>query len=140
MKEIFAKTLLPLCFVLFVSSCTSYGDKISKGHVDVYYKEGISRETAQRTADFIFEIDSLSNNPKVQKSFQLVKKQDTVCFRMVTDKEKLSSLNDDNFYTLANLLSDSIYNNAPVNVELTDNRFNTFRNLRFTKMDLNNTK
>ncbi|MFI5185294.1 MAG: hypothetical protein ACHQF0_01070 [Chitinophagales bacterium] len=140
MKKNLARTCIALCFIFSVSSCTDYGDKSSKGHIDVYYKDGISQETAQKTADFLFEIDSLSNNTTTQKSFQLAKKQDTICFRMVTDPKKLGTVTDDNFYTMANLLSDSVFNNAPVNIELTDNHFKTIRNLTFVKMDLNNIK
>lgn len=133
MKKNLTKTIAALCFIFLLSSCTNYGDKTSKGHIDVYYKEGISRETAQRTADFIFGADSLSTT---QKSFQLVKNQDTICFRMVTDQKKLATTGDDAFYSLANILSDSLFNHAPVNVELTDDHFKTIRTLKFTKMDL----
>ena len=136
MKFISIKTIAAV-FILFLTACTDYGEKTKKGHVEVYYKEGISKETAQRTADFLYAVDREANNDTtVRKSMQLIKKEDTICFRMVADKKRLSSVNDGVFYSLANYLSDTLFNHAPVNIELTDDHFKTIHNIRFTKMDL----
>lgn len=122
--------------ILF-SSCNNYGDKVSKGHIEVYYKEGISKEIAQRTADLLYESDiAANNNTKEIKSMQLLKKADTVFFRMVINQQRAAALDDEVFYTLANYLSDSLYNHSPVNVDLTDNKFKTIRILHYKKMNL----
>jgi hypothetical protein len=122
--------------ILF-SSCNNYGDKVSKGHIEVYYKEGISKEIAQRTADLLYETDiAAKNNTKEIKSMQLLKKADTVFFRMVINQQRAAALDDEVFYTLANYLSDSLYNHSPVNVDLTDDKFKTIRILHYKKMNL----
>lgn len=126
------KTLLALTFIgIIFYSCSNFGKKVKSGHVEVYYKDGISKEDAQKTADLILGIDQASNNPPNQKSMQLVKVRDTITFRMVIDKEKLASVEDYPFYVIGVMLSDSLFNHAPVNVDLTDNLFKTIKTLHF---------
>lgn len=31
-----------------LTGCNNYGDKVSKGHLDVYYKKGINKEQAEK--------------------------------------------------------------------------------------------
>jgi hypothetical protein len=136
--KIFTKIVIAGCFVFLLTACSDYGKKTKKGHVEVYYKEGISEDMAQQTANFLYDIDRLASNDTTStKSIQLLKKQDTVLFRMVADKKRLATINDGVFSTMANFLSDSLYDHAPVNVELTDNHFKTIHSIRYTKMDLN---
>jgi hypothetical protein len=40
--------------VIGLSSCTNYGDKVSKDFVEVYYKDNISKEQAQKTLDLLY--------------------------------------------------------------------------------------
>jgi hypothetical protein len=119
--------------VMLFSSCNNYGDKVSKEHIEVYYKDGITKDMAQKTADLLYQADTSANKTKEPKSMQLRKKADTILFRMVINQEKAASLDDDAFYSLANYLSDSLYNHSPVNVELTDNKFKTIRTLHYKK-------
>jgi hypothetical protein len=126
------KTLLALTFIgIIFYSCNNFGKKVKAGHVEVYYKDGISKEDAQKTADLLLGIDEASNNAPNQKSMQLVKIKDTITFRMVIDKEKLAGVQDLSFYAIGIMLSDSLFNHSPVNVELTDNLFKTIKTLHF---------
>jgi hypothetical protein len=130
-------------FALLFSSCTDYGKKATKGIVEVYYKDGITENEAQKTAVLLASIDSTRNSTskepsKETKSMQLVKIADTVCYRMVTSKEKLAGIDDFAFEAIGNILSDSVFNGKPVNVELTDNMFNTFKKIPYKKIDFNN--
>ncbi len=137
-----SKQLLILSFVLAIvlMACTDYGKKVKHGHIEVYYKDGITEEVAQKTADLFFKIDKEQNNDTIgTKSIQLIKNSDTVLFRMVADKKKLEKLTDEPFIALANVFSDSLYKMAPVNVELTDENFKTFHHITFQKMDLSAT-
>jgi hypothetical protein len=130
--------VLPLLLVIGLAACTNYGKKATKGHVEIYYKDGISQEQAQKAADFLYGIDvSVNNNTTVKKSIQLIKEGDTVNFRMVIDKKKLSGVNDENFYALGNVISDSLFGGKPVNVDLTDNTFKTIRTMHYKKMNFN---
>lgn len=128
-----------LSAAVFFSSCSNYGKKATKGPIEVYYKDGVSESEAQKAANLFAYIDSTqNNNTKVTKSMQLMKSTDTICFKMVADKSKLAGVNDQAFEVIGNMLADSVFNGKPVNVELTDNTFNTFKKINYKKLDLNN--
>jgi hypothetical protein len=57
---------------------------------------------------------------------------------MVASKEKLATVNDFAFEVIGNMFADSVFKGKPVNVELTDDRFKTFKKIQFKKLDLNN--
>lgn len=139
MKKIITPFIfLPLLLVISLAACTNYEKKATKGHVEIYYKDGISPEQAQKTADFLYSIDvAVNNNTTAKKSIQLTKEGDTVNFRMVIDEKKLASVNDENFYALGSVVSDSLFDSKPVNVQLTDNTFKTIRTIRYKKMNFN---
>lgn len=138
MKPLRILTALVLLSFSF-SSCSDYGKKATKGTIEVYYKEGITESEAQKTAALIADIDkSNDSTSKETKSMQLIKIADTVCYRMVTSKEKLAGVNDFAFEVIGNIISDSVFNGKPVNVELTDNSFNTFKKIQYKKLDMNN--
>jgi uncharacterized lipoprotein NlpE involved in copper resistance len=123
--------------ILTLLGCNNYGDKVSKGHVDIYYKDGIDKKAAQHTAEVLYSIDSsFNNNTTVTKSFQLINADDTITFRMVVNEEQASVLADDSFLAISNIISENVFDSKPVNIELTDNRFNSLRKLSYQKMDL----
>lgn len=117
---------------LLVTSCNDYGEKVSKDFVEVYYKDNVNKAQAQQTLDLLHPSWNEEGN---KKSVQLVKKNDTVHFRMVVNTEKVKSMQDETFLLLANGVSTAVFNNAPVNVDLTDDRFNTLRTLHFKKIE-----
>lgn len=124
---------------LLFSSCKDYGKKATKGPIEVYYKDGVTESEAQKAAILFAYIDSSqNNNTKETKSMQLSKSADTICFKMVASKEKLATVNDFAFEVIGNMIADSVFNGKPVNVELTDNTFNTFKKIQFKKLDMNN--
>jgi hypothetical protein len=136
----FTKNLFLISMVIFaMASCSAYGTKTTKGPVEVYYKEGISAGEAQQTANLLYIIDSsANNNTTATKSYQLCKKRDTVCFRMVADRSKLKGIDDNSFFIIGNMISDSIFNHAPLNVELTNNTFETFKTFTYKKVNFEN--
>lgn len=122
---------------IIFTACTDYGKKVKHGHIEVYYKDGITEDMAQKTADFVYQIDKDQNNDTIKsKSMQLVKNGDTVLVRMVANKSKLEKLTDEPFTALANLFSDSLYKSTPVNVDLTDDNFKTIHHITFKKLDI----
>ncbi len=124
--------LLFIITTITITSCSNYGDKVSKDFVEIYYKDNISKEQAEKTLEILYPS---WNQSGTKKSVQLVKKADTVYFRMVIDEEKAKGIADETYLLLGTGLSMSVFNNAPVNVELTDNRFNTLRTLHFEKIE-----
>ncbi len=126
--------ILPFLLSVLGIACTQYGPKVSSGNIEVYYKEGISKVQAEKTAG-LFRDALMSSNPndKATKSFQLSKPGDSILLKMVADKAKLSSVEDDAFYAMSALVSDSVFGGAPVNLNLTDNKFKGFRYYAFKK-------
>ncbi|HSU28665.1 MAG TPA: hypothetical protein VLJ68_09810 [Chitinophagaceae bacterium] len=130
--------VLAIVTMCLVSSCTNYGKKVSHDYLEVYYKEGITKEQAQRTVDYLYPVWMDEGAKTRKKSIQLTKSGDSINFRMVTDQEKLAKIeSNDIFYSMAQNLSDSIFNGAPVNLDLTDKQFKTVRRVTFKKMEVN---
>ncbi len=125
--------LLLNCVIL--SSCKDYGKKASKGHVSTYYKDGVTESQAEKASNLMFYVDSVSNNPKTEKSFQLIREKDTVCYRMVVDKNRMDDVTTEDFLAISNMISDSVFNGYPVNMDLTDNLFNTVKRITFKKIN-----
>jgi hypothetical protein len=133
------KLLRNLLFIalaaLVLTACTNYGNKVSKDYLEIFYKEGIPKEKAEDLLTFLYpawKAPGETVTPK--KSVQLTKAGDSIYFRMVVDKEKLKDVSDEVLYLLGNVLSDSIFDKAPVNVQLTNNQFKTIRTLYYTQM------
>ena len=130
------KILVAILVLIGFSSCNDYGKKVTKGHVETYYKDGITEDQAKRVAEVMYNIDEVANNPKIEKSYQVCKKNDTVCFRMVVaDKETAKALGDDPFIAIGNIISDSVFNGAPVNVDLTNDHFESIKFIPYKKAD-----
>ena len=128
------KIILPLVLAFALMSCTDYGKKVSSSNIEVYYKEGISKEQAEKTARlFVMALNASNPNDKATKSFQLQRTGDTVLLKMVADKSKLGLVGDEAFYAITTLLSDSVFSGGPVNLTLTDDKFNGFKNFAFKK-------
>jgi hypothetical protein len=129
MKPLF----LSLVLAIALTSCTNYGKKVKSGNIEVYYKDGITEDQAKKTADLFYKaIQSSNPGSDGRKSFQLTKPTDTVLLKMVVDEDKLKLMTDnESFYAIQGLVSDSIFNGNPVNLTLTDNTFKGLRTLAF---------
>jgi hypothetical protein len=128
----FMKPALAFLFILVVlTSCDNYGKKVTEGSIETYYKDGVSKEEATRTAAFM---SKLSQGGAERKSFQLVRRNDSLCLRMVVDETKMKSIDDKNFLAITMLVSDSVFNGAPVNMDLTNDKFKTIRSLPYQKL------
>src|SRR5881394_604914 len=86
------KILIVVLVLIGFTSCTDYGKQAVKGNVEIYYKDGITEDQAKRAAEVIYNMEP--GDAKVQKSFQLCKKNDSVCLRMVVNEEKSKSIED----------------------------------------------
>ena len=128
------KKYILLLLVPFLAACSNYGSKATSDNIEVYYKDGISKEQAEKTARLF---DQLLNETRPddhsKKSFQLLKNGDTILLKMVADKSKLSAVGDDAFYAIATMVSDSVFAGSVVNLTLTDNTFKGFKNYAYRK-------
>ena len=130
MKNVFYLLLLAIC----LGACKNYGDKVKKGNIEVYYKEGITKEQAEKTAELLYNSIKGTAAAESRKSMQLIKGNgDTLLFRMVVDKKKLADAKDENFIAIATALSEGVFDGKPVNVDLTNNSFKTIRSITFVQ-------
>ena len=126
--------MIVLLFAAGLAACSNYGKKVSQDYLEVYYKEGITKEQAQKTLDFLYPLWKEKSGKTNTKSIQLTKAGgDTINFRMVVNKDKLKGMDDETFYSMANVFSDSIFNGAPVNIVFADEKFKPIRSLTFKK-------
>ena len=118
--------LLWIC--LMQTACSNYGSKYEAGkNIEVYYTDSVDQGTAKRTGDFL----SRNISTETRKSFQLTRSGEIFIFRMVVDRNKIKELNDQALQAFALLLSDSVFNNRPVDIELCDDHFKTIRSLPY---------
>jgi hypothetical protein len=131
--------ILSLLIAFSLTACTDYGSKVKKDYLEVYYKDGISKELAQRTLDFLYPVWKNKSGTTEKKSIQLSKGNgDTINFRAVIDEKKAKEMGDDVFYDMANVFSDSIFNGVPVNIIFSTNEFKPMRTLVFKKQAIVN--
>ena len=128
------KMILVLCIAVALAACTNYGDKVSKDYLEVYYKDGATKEEAQKTLNYLYPQWKEADGKTAKKSVQLTKKGDTINFRMVVDKDKLKKVEDETFYAMANLFSQKIFGDKPVNMVFTDNSFKEIKTLVYKKV------
>lgn len=129
--------VLSLIMAVSLAACTNYGKKVSSGNVEVYYKDGISEKEAQQTADLLYDgLKTSGGDLKDKKSIQLTRgMKDTINFRMVVNKEKLKQVKDVVFSRMANALSSAVFKDLPVNVELTNDKFETFHTIYYAAIE-----
>ncbi|MEP6674472.1 MAG: hypothetical protein ABJA78_04935 [Ferruginibacter sp.] len=133
-----------LRFIIFFSliitvptSCNNYGKKLSRGRIVLFYKNGVSDEQAKITMELLSSLDSLQADTKKDiRRFQLIKKNDTFCFRKATEKIKADTANIENFIDIGNFISSGVFDGAPVNIELTNDEFETLRSIPYKKTEL----
>jgi hypothetical protein len=127
------KFILSFIVVLMLSACSNYGKKVKEGHIEVYYKEGITTTEAEKTAKALYSADNEAGNEAVRKSFQLIRKGETITLRMVVDKQKAKDMGDENFSPIAALVAEKAFDGKPVDMELTDTKFKTLRSIAYKK-------
>lgn len=117
-----------------ISACTgNYGKeyKADKLH-NVYYKgEGALETDAVKLADLLKSIEYFQDN--ITASVQFEKIKDTFNLRFVVDESKLTSQIENSFLIIGSFASDSVFNKAPVTVQLTDSKLKPVKNLGYAK-------
>jgi len=124
-----------LLAIVTLSSCSSYGKKVKSSNIEVYYKEGITEEKAQQTADYIYSLDTNPETKDNKKSFQLSADGDTINCKMVVNEDKFEDVPMESFQQIGFLISSKVFNGKPVNLLLCTNRFKTIKTVYYTKMD-----
>lgn len=129
----FLKTLL-FAFALasiFTACNSDYGKeyKLDAKH-SVYYKgDSITEAQAKKLADYLKEQEYFQDS--ISSTVQLVKVKDTFNINFVVDETKLTKGYETNFLLFGGFISESVFNKAPVVIQLTNNKLEPFKNLGY---------
>ncbi len=131
--------ILFLLAAITLTSCTNYGKKVKSSNIEVYYNDGITEDQAQKTADYIYKLDTDPETKDNKKSFQLNKDGDTINCKMVVNEEKYKDIPVASFEAIGGLISANVFDGKPVNMILSTNKFKPLQTVYFKKMDKENT-
>ncbi|MEO5946997.1 MAG: hypothetical protein ABIP79_09285 [Chitinophagaceae bacterium] len=131
--------ILFLLAAITLTSCTNYGKKVKSSNIEVYYNDGITEDQAQKTADYIYKLDTDPETKDNKKSFQLNKDGDTINCKMVVNEEKFKDIPVSSFEAIGGLISANVFDGKPVNMILSTNKFKPLQTVYFKKMEKENT-
>jgi hypothetical protein len=129
------RLLLPVVIIaISVTACNQeYGKeyKLDKKH-NVYYKgEGVDEALAKKLANYLKEMDYFQDS--ISSTVQLVKVKDTFNLNFVVDATRLTTGYETKFLLFGAFISESVFNKAPVTIQLTNNKLEPFKNLGYAK-------
>lgn len=129
------KLLLPvMIFAISITGCTEdYGKeyKVDDKH-NVYYKgEGVDEALAKKLANYLKEQEYFQDS--ITSTVQVVKVKDTFNLNFVVDATKLTTGYENNFLVFGAYISESVFNKAPVTIQLTNDKLEPFKNLGYAK-------
>ncbi len=128
------RSLLTLIIVISISACSqNYGKeyKLDKMH-NVYYKgEGVDEAQAKKLATYLKEQEYFQDS--INATVQLVKVNDTFKLNFVVDETKITPGYENKFLLFGAFISESVFNKAPVTIQLTNDKLEPFKNLGFAK-------
>jgi hypothetical protein len=130
----FQQLLLTLIIAISISACNqNYGKeyKLDKMH-NVYYKgDGVDEALAKKLANYLKEQEYFQDS--INSTVQLEKNKDTFNLNFVVDETKLMVGYENNFLLFGAFISESVFNKAPVTIQLTNDKLEPFKNLGFAK-------
>lgn len=130
----FKLLLFTFITAISISACkTDYGKeyKLDKMH-NVYYKgEGVNEAQAKKLADYLKDQEYFQDS--INATVQLVKNKDTFNLNFVVDETKLTPGYEKNFLLFGGYISENVFNNAPVTIQLTNDKLEPFKNLGSSK-------
>lgn len=133
--------LMALIIAASFTACNQdYGKeyKLDDKH-NVYYKgEGVDETHAKKLANYLKEQEYFQDS--INSTVQLVKVKDTFNLNFVVDATKLTAGYENNFLVFGAYISESVFNKAPVTIQLTNDKLEPFKNLGHAKplSDANN--
>ena len=118
------------CYRLYAAFFgNAYGKHISIDKNKLYYTDKMTEADAKRTGDFLNRNGFYTAGE--EKDVQLDKAADTVLFKMVTDKSKMSAEVEQAMEALPRIFSDSLFAGKPVNVLLCNDKLEPYRTVAF---------
>ena len=131
----YLKLLLPVIIIaIIIAGCNqNYGKeyKLDAKH-NVYYKgEGVDEALAKKLANYLKEQEYFQDS--INSTVQLVKVKDTFNLNFVVDATKLTAGYENNFLIFGAFISEKVFNNAPVTIQLTNDKLEPSKNLGYAK-------
>ena len=130
----FILLLLTLIMAIGISACNqNYGKeyKLDSKH-NVYYKgEGVDEARAKKLAEYLKEQEYFQDS--INSTVQLVKVKDTFNLNFVVDETKLTAGYEKKFLLFGTFISESVFDKAPLIIQLTNDKLEPFKNLGFAK-------
>ncbi len=126
-------TLITIIALSTTSCNQNYGKeyKLDDKH-NVYYKgEGVDEALAKKLANYLKEQEYFQDS--ITSTVQLVKVKDTFNLNFVVDATKITTGYENNFLIFGAFISEKVFNKAPVTIQLTNNKLETFKNLGYAK-------
>ena len=130
----FYTLFLSVVFLIgFVACNQQYGKEYSLDDKhNVYYKgEGATEAQAKKLAAFLKKIEYFQDS--IDCSVQMIKVKDTFNLNFVVDATKLTAGYETSFLFIGSFISDSVFDKAPVTIQLANNKLEPFKNLGYAK-------
>lgn len=135
------QVLLTAAIAISISSCMqNYGKeyKLDAKH-NVYYKgNGVDEALAKKLANYLKEQEYFQDS--INSTVQIVKVKDTFNLNFVVDASKITPAYETNFLLFGAFISESVFNKAPVTIQLTNENLEAFKNLGYAKPVSDTTK
>jgi len=133
MKIVNLLLAITIIAISFTGCNQGYGKeyKLDAKH-NVYYKgDGVDEALAKKLANYLKEQEYFQDS--INSTVQLVKNKDTFNLNFVVDESKLTENSGQNFLLFGAFISESVFNKAPVTIQLTNEKLEPFKNLGYAK-------
>lgn len=132
--KIFKLWLTIVIVAITIAGCNqNYGKeyKLDKMH-NIYYKgAGVDEALAKKLANYLKEQEYFQDS--INSTVQLEKVKDTFKLNFVVDAAKLTASSEPAFLLFGAYISESVFNKAPVIIQLTNEKLEPFKNLGYAK-------
>ena len=138
MKKPFIFIIILISVIPLIQSCSKNTDKLKFNNSELYFTKEVQKADAQKLGEYLLKEGFFNEE---QRTVKLDKKENIWNFKMVVKK---GADEDDQYIYLFGLfseqLSKSVFNNAPVDIYLCNEKFETLRIIPFkTTNSKNNT-
>jgi hypothetical protein len=124
-KNFISAALAMVVLLAVTLACSQYGEKLEYNGGELYYTKNVTETEAKKLGDYMVK-EGFYDGTK--KSVQLDKDGSTYQFRMVVLKDKQNDpATAATMKTVANELSQNVFNNAPTEVHICDDQLKTLQ-------------
>lgn len=116
-----------------IAGCSNYGKeyKLDKKH-NVYYKgDGVDEALAKKLAEYLKQQEYFQDS--IESTVQLIKIKDTFNLNFVVDASRITGNLENAFLIIGAAISEKVFDNAPVTVQLMNKYMEPFKNLGYAK-------